>query len=142
MENFSGRTEHALKQDVLVKISTLNLTTILVCVAQWMATRLYQECRRDYQVNFASARSKMKDNVVRLLSLDWPPDLLRRLLSAADGNTKAPHPFLPSRRSRGISSYRIRIRGGTPTSASRKATAVHRIDKAKLRPLRFAAHMP
>ena len=82
VENFSGRTVHALKQDVLAKILTLNLTAILVWVAQWMTTRLYRERRRGYQVNFANALSKMKDNVVRLLSAEPPPDLLERLLCA------------------------------------------------------------
>jgi hypothetical protein len=82
VENFSGRTVHALKQDVLAKVLTLNLTAILVWVAQWMTKRLYQERRRDYQVNFANALSKMKDNVVRLLALETAPDLLERIVCA------------------------------------------------------------
>jgi hypothetical protein len=82
VENFSGRTVHALKQDVLAKVLALNLTAILAWVAQWMTKRLYQERRRDYQVNFANALSKMKDNVVRLLGLEPPPGLLERIVCA------------------------------------------------------------
>jgi hypothetical protein len=92
VENFSGRTVHALKQDVLAKLLTLNLTSILVGVAQWMTKRLYQERRRGYQVNFANALSKMKDNVVRLLALARPPDLLERLLCAVALEVEAIRP--------------------------------------------------
>ncbi len=39
-----------------------------------MTKRLYQERCREYQVNFANALSKMKDNVVCLLGLEPPWD--------------------------------------------------------------------
>lgn len=71
----------AFKQDVLAKVLTLNLTSILAALAQWMAKRLYARRRREYQVNFANALSKMKDNLVRLLSLDGLPALLQQLVS-------------------------------------------------------------
>jgi hypothetical protein len=89
VENFSGRTVHALKQDVLAKVLTLNLTAILVWVAQWLTKRLYQARRRAYQVNFANALSKMKDNVVRLLGLEPPPDLLQRVVCAMASEVEA-----------------------------------------------------
>lgn len=92
VENFSGRTVHALKQDVLAKVLTLNLTAILVWVAQWLTKRLYQARRRAYQVNFANALSKMKDNVVRLLGLEPPPDLLQRLVCAMASEVEAIRP--------------------------------------------------
>jgi hypothetical protein len=92
VENFSGRTVHALKQDVLAKILTLNLTAILVWLARWMTKRLYQQRRRGYQVNFANALSKMKDNVVRLLAPAPPPDLLERLLCAVALEVEAIRP--------------------------------------------------
>jgi hypothetical protein len=92
VENFSGRTVHALKQDVLAKVLTLNLTAILVWVAQWMTQRLYQARRRAYQVNFANALSKMKDNVVRLLSVEPPPELLQRLVCAMASEVEAIRP--------------------------------------------------
>jgi hypothetical protein len=92
VENFSGRTVHALKQDILAKVLTLNLTAILVWVAQWMTKRLYQQRRRDDQINFANALSKMKDNVVRLLGLEPPPDLLERLVCAMAQEVEAIRP--------------------------------------------------
>jgi len=92
IENFSGRTVHALKQDVLAKVLTLNLTALLVWLAQWMIRRLYQERRHRYQVNFANALSKMKDNVVRLLGLSPPPGLLERLLCAMACEVEAIRP--------------------------------------------------
>ena len=92
VENFSGRTVHALKQDVLAKVLALNLTAILVWLAQWMTKRLYQERRHRYQVNFANALSKMKDNVVRLLGVNPPPGLLERLLCAMASEVEAIRP--------------------------------------------------
>lgn len=92
IENFSGRTVHALKQDVLAKVLTLNLTALLVWLAQWLTRRLYQERRHRYQVNFANALSKMKDNVVRLLDLSPPPGLLERLLCAMASEVEAIRP--------------------------------------------------
>jgi len=92
VENISGRTVHAFKQDVLAKVLTLNLTALLVWVAQWMTKRLYQGRRHAYQVNFANALSKMKDNVVRLLALDPPPGLLQRLLCAIASEVESIRP--------------------------------------------------
>ena len=83
---------HALKQDVLAKVLALNLTAILVWLAQWMTKRLYQERRHRYQVNFANALSKMKDNVVRLLGVNPPPGLLERLLCAMASEVEAIRP--------------------------------------------------
>jgi hypothetical protein len=47
-----------------------------------MTTRRYRDRRRNDQLNFAHALSRMKDNVVRLLALVPPPDLLERLRCA------------------------------------------------------------
>jgi len=82
----------ALKQDILAKVLTLNLTAILASLAQWMTKRLYQQRRHDYQVNFANALSKMKDNIVRLLGLDPPPELLPQLVCAMASEVEAIRP--------------------------------------------------
>ena len=92
MENFSGRTLHALHQDILAKVLALNLTAILVWLAQWLTQRLYQARRRAYQVNFANALSKMKDNIVRLLDLAPPLGLLERLVCAMASEVEAIRP--------------------------------------------------
>ena len=92
IENFSGRTVLALKQDILAKVLTLNLTAILAALAQWMTKRLYEGRRREYQVNFANALSKMKDNVVRLLALDFSPALLQQLACAMASEVEAIRP--------------------------------------------------
>jgi hypothetical protein len=92
VENISGRSTLALTQDLLAKVLTLNLTALLVWVAQWMTQRLYQARRHTYQVNFAHALSKMKDNIVRLFGLQTPLDLLERLLWAMAGEVEALRP--------------------------------------------------
>jgi hypothetical protein len=92
VENFSGRSVLALKQDILAKVLTLNLTAILASLAQWMTKRLYQQRRHDYQVNFANALSKMKDNIVRLLGADPPAELLPQLVCAMASEVEAIRP--------------------------------------------------
>lgn len=89
VENCSGRTLHALRQDILAKVLALNLTAILVGLAQWLTQRLYQARRHACQVNFANALSKMKDNIVRLLDLAPPPGLLERLVCAMASEVEA-----------------------------------------------------
>jgi hypothetical protein len=82
IENFSGLTAQAVLQDIYAKIFIVNLSAILAWVAQAIADRLYQARKHPYQVNFANALSKMKDNVVRLLLDAWPPTLLTQLVTA------------------------------------------------------------
>ncbi len=67
IENFSWRSAQCVRQDFYAKTFAMNLTTILVWVAQAIADRLCQTRRHAYQVNFANAFSKMKHAIARLL---------------------------------------------------------------------------
>jgi len=66
IENFSGRTPQVLLQDFHAKILALNLTMIFARVAQWLVDERHRHRRRAYQVNFANALSKMKNNIIRM----------------------------------------------------------------------------
>jgi hypothetical protein len=58
IENFSGRTAQSVRQDFYAKIFAMNLTAILVWVAQAIADRLYAARRHAYRVNFANALAR------------------------------------------------------------------------------------
>ncbi|MCB2261920.1 MAG: IS4 family transposase [Candidatus Thiosymbion ectosymbiont of Robbea hypermnestra] len=82
IENFSGLSAHAVKQDFYAKLFVLNLTAVLSWVAQAIADCLYQERTHAYRVNFAQALSKMKDNLVRLFVSNASRQLLTALVLA------------------------------------------------------------
>jgi len=92
IENFSGLTAQAVLQDIYAKLFMVNLTAILAWVAQAIADRLYQTRKHRYQVNFANALSKMKDNIIRLFLDVWPPTLLTQLVSAITLSVEAVRP--------------------------------------------------
>ncbi len=94
IENFSGLSAQFVFQDIYAKVFMVNLTAILARVAHAIADRLYQGRKHRYQVNFANALSKMKDNIVRLFLDIWPPTLLGQLLSAMALSVEA---FRPDR---------------------------------------------
>ena len=66
MENFSGKSVHAVMQDFHAKIVTTNLTALLAHQAQ---SELPPTKRRHpVRVNFSHALARMKDTVVRLFT--------------------------------------------------------------------------
>ena len=63
IENFSGLSAHAMKQDFYAKLFVLNLTAVLPWVAQAIADRLYRGRQYTYRVNFAQALLAMATSV-------------------------------------------------------------------------------
>ncbi|GAB6042258.1 hypothetical protein JCM17961_29340 [Endothiovibrio diazotrophicus] len=92
IENFSGRTPHALLQDFHAKILAQNLTSIFVNLAQWLADVRYQQRKLSYRVNFANALSKMKNNIVRLFLCASPMGLCLSLLEKISSSVEAVRP--------------------------------------------------
>jgi hypothetical protein len=70
IENFSGRSVLAIRQDIHAKILAMNLTAMVRNVAQLLADRRFAHRKRRYQVRATSALSAMKHNLVRLLFAD------------------------------------------------------------------------
>ena len=92
IENFSGKSAQAVRQDFYAKLFTLNLTAIIAWVAQAIAERRFASRRRLYTVNFANAVSKMKDNVVRLFLACSARELITRLASVMANAVEAVRP--------------------------------------------------
>jgi hypothetical protein len=67
VENFSGRSVLAMRQDIHTKILALNLAAMVRAVAHLRATRRFAARQRAYQVRACAALSAMKNNLVRLL---------------------------------------------------------------------------
>jgi Transposase DDE domain len=76
IENFSGRSAEAVRQDFHAKQVTHNLTAMLVHASQIQVDTELTSRQHAYKINFAQALSKMKDSVVLLLLSD---DLLQRI---------------------------------------------------------------
>ena len=90
IENLSGRSVLAVRQDIQAKILAMNLAAMVRNVAQLIATRRFAHRKFAYQVRGCSALSQMKNNLVRLL-FSGPIDrqrllktLIRQLSSAVD----------------------------------------------------------
>lgn len=96
IENFSGLSALAVKQDFYAKIFVMNMSAILAWVAQAIAERVYAHRRYRYRINFASAISTMKDNIVRLLLGSGPQALLLKLMRSF---VKEVEPVRPNRTS-------------------------------------------
>jgi hypothetical protein len=79
IENFSGRSLLAIRQDIHAKILAMNLAAMVRNVAQLLADRRFARRARHYQVRASSTLSAMKNNLVRLLFAD--PDERRELLA-------------------------------------------------------------
>ena len=90
VENISGRSVLAVRQDVYAKILALNLTAMLRAVAQLIATRRFSGRKYAYEIVWCAALSAMKNNIVRLVTglthsrAELLNRLIRRLSSAVD----------------------------------------------------------
>jgi hypothetical protein len=67
IENFSGRSVLAVRQDIHAKILALNLAAMVRAVAQQLADRHFAARKLAYRVRGCAALSAMKNNLVRFL---------------------------------------------------------------------------
>ena len=65
MENFSGLSVEAVKQDIHAKVLTKNIAAIAVLEADLIAKEKHRNRKRKYRINFTYALSQLKDNIVR-----------------------------------------------------------------------------
>lgn len=94
IENLSGRSVLAVQQDVHAKILALNLSSMVRCVAQLIATRRYAARRHAYQVRWTSTLSAMKHTLVRLMiaTPQAPSRLLESIIRTLSGAVDAVRP--------------------------------------------------
>lgn len=70
IENFSGKSALSVKQDFYAKIVSSNLTTLMEIKAQEIVDKRTRYLRRNYQINYAQALSKMKHRLVSLIIIN------------------------------------------------------------------------
>jgi len=66
IENFSGKSPLAVKQDFFAKLFTANFTAILAFPVHRKIRQQTKYCQNEYQLNWTQALSKMKNSVVLL----------------------------------------------------------------------------
>ncbi len=80
VENFSGLSVEAIKQDVHAKVLTKNIAAIAVYEADSIAKEIYSHRKRGYRINFTYALSQLKDNVIRFVLQLVPPEITALLI--------------------------------------------------------------
>lgn len=89
IENFSGLSVEAIKQDIHAKVLTKNLAAVAIVEADVLAKEKYKHRKRTYKVNFTYALSQLKDNIFRFTLCLIPPDLLSRFIQNIAGIVNA-----------------------------------------------------
>ncbi len=104
LENFSGRTVEAIRQDVQAAVLLANLESVLSEPAQTALSRQSASATQPRQVNRANSYHALKDQVLDLLYRDIPAaNVIQKLLKLFRGspvavrpNRKAPRRRKPS----------------------------------------------
>jgi hypothetical protein len=107
IENFTGKSPLAIKQDFYAKVFTSNLTAILAFPVHDKIKELTKNRKSGYQLNFTQAISKMKNTVILLFTrpLENITQYINQLWSLFMANIeivrpdrKNPHNFRKSKR--------------------------------------------
>jgi hypothetical protein len=80
VENWSGKSSLAIRQDFHAKVFTLNLTVVLTRTAQQQVDEHHRGDSHPKQVNLTHALCAIKGTLVRLLTRSDPLELLRALI--------------------------------------------------------------
>ena len=67
IENFSGLSVEAIKQDIHAKVLTKNLAAIAIMEAESITKEKYKHRKLSYKINFTYVLSQLKDNVIRFI---------------------------------------------------------------------------
>jgi hypothetical protein len=101
LENFSGRTVEAVRQDVQAAVLLANLESVLSQPAQAALSAPSTTATQPRQVNRSNSYHALKDQVLDLLYRDIPaPTVINQLLRLFKGSPVAvrPHRKVPRRR--------------------------------------------
>ena len=80
IENFSGLSVHAIKQDVFAKVLVKNISMATVALAQPIVEQQYTNRKHHYQVNVTQAVSKMKYFILKLVTHYNPIALIEKFI--------------------------------------------------------------
>ena len=107
VENWSGKSSLAIRQDFHAKVFTLNLSAVLTRTAQQQVDEHHWGDNHPKQVNLTHALCAMKGTLVRLLTRSDPLELLRALI---DVFARTVEPVRPRRlypRRKGLHGYHM-----------------------------------
>lgn len=79
VENFSGKSVLAVKQDFYAKMMTYNLEALLARAAEPKVKKETAHCKHDYAVNHAQALSRLKGTWIKMIKL--PSQLLSSFIA-------------------------------------------------------------
>jgi Transposase DDE domain. len=80
IENFSGLTVHAIKQDILAKMFMKNITMAVVALAQPSVDDKCKNRKHVYQINVTQSVSKMKHFIIKFFKATNPKILFQKLV--------------------------------------------------------------
>lgn len=92
IENFSGLSSLAIRQDIHAQVLSKNMASLWRQVAQPLADNQTASRLRDYKINFSYVLGKFKDNALRVLLGIIDVNNLRRLLEQLASSTNAVRP--------------------------------------------------
>lgn len=88
IENFTGLTVHAIKQDIYAKLFIKNVTMAVVGLSQSQVKSMHSERKHKYKINISQAVSRMKHIVVKYFKARQPVKLLASLIDLLAKNTE------------------------------------------------------
>ncbi|WP_159084196.1 IS4 family transposase [Saccharobesus litoralis] len=94
IENFTGLTPLAIKQDIQAQVVSKNMATLWKLAAQVHVSERNKNCRRDYKVNFSYLLGKFKDNFVKSILGGLNMNAMMKLVEQLSSST---HAFRPER---------------------------------------------
>ena len=95
MENFTGKSPEAIKQDFHARIFTHNLAAILAFPVHEQVKKNNKDKKYEYQINWTQAIAKMKDSVVLLFIRDNVHKIINKLQEHFSRNIE---PVRPNRK--------------------------------------------
>jgi hypothetical protein len=79
LENFTGKSVEAVKQDFYARIFMLNLTSMLAFPLQDLIDTNHKDCKYSYQINWTQALAKMKNVGILLFIRDTISPMIEKL---------------------------------------------------------------
>lgn len=80
IENFSGYSVEAILQDIHAKTLTKNIAAVGIHEAENLKKKRCQHRKKRYRINVTYALFQLKDNIVRFLLSEPPPDIFQRFI--------------------------------------------------------------
>ena len=100
IENFSGLSVEAIKQDIHAKVLTKNLAAVAIVEANALAQERHEHRDKQYKINTTFVLSQLKDNVIRFILRIEKIDLVELFILAISKVVNAVRPDRKSYRNK------------------------------------------